>query len=102
MRDRPDRLEIGMVERMAGNVRSSLGTMFVRLGLRLRRRPAKGLEDDPFYLAPMSRAEARVLLDERARRDLGMSGDEFLRRLRAGELSDTSVVHGLAMLAGER
>ena len=32
--------------------------------------------------------EARVLLDRQARRYLGMSGEEFLRRYRAGEFAD--------------
>lgn len=53
------------------------------------------------YLPPLSPAESRALLDQRSRASLGISGDEFVRRLRTGDLPDTSVVHGLAMLAGE-
>lgn len=36
-------------------------------------------------LTEVSRAEGRALLDRAARRDLGISGDEFLRRLDAGD-----------------
>jgi hypothetical protein len=43
--------------------------------------------------------EGRALLDDRARRFLGMSGDEFRRRWEAGELDpDDDRVIGLAML----
>jgi hypothetical protein len=60
-----------------------------------------GEDDDPAYLPPLSRSETRALVDERARRDLNMSGDEFRRRLAAGELPDTSSVRSLAILVGE-
>jgi len=53
------------------------------------------------YQSPLSSSESRAILDQRARANFGISGDEFVRRLRAGELPDTSVAHGLAMLAGE-
>jgi hypothetical protein len=53
------------------------------------------------YQPPLSPVESRELLDRRSRASLGISGDEFVRRLRAGDLPDTSAVHGLAMLAGE-
>ena len=48
----------------------------------------------------LSRAEARVMFDRVARRELGMSGDEFLKRLDAGDLPDHPVAEHLALLAG--
>jgi hypothetical protein len=50
--------------------------------------------------AELSRAEVRVLFDRIARRELHMSGDEFLKRLDAGDLPDDPVVEHLALLAG--
>ena len=47
----------------------------------------------------LTREEGRRLLDERARRFLGMSGDEFRRRYEAGELDpDDDHVLGVALL----
>lgn len=48
----------------------------------------------------LSRAETRLLFDRTARRELNMSGDEFLRRLDAGDLPDSPVAEHLALLAG--
>ena len=48
----------------------------------------------------LSRDEARFMFDRLARRELGLSGDEFLRKLDAGELPDSPVVEHLALLAG--
>jgi hypothetical protein len=46
-------------------------------------------------------AEARVLFDRTARKQLNMSGAEFLRRLDAGDdLPDSPVTEHLALLAG--
>lgn len=36
----------------------------------------------------VSRREAAQLLDRQARKYLGMSGDEFVRRYRAGDIDD--------------
>jgi hypothetical protein len=44
--------------------------------------------------------EMARLLDERAQRFLGMSGEEFLARLEAGTLPDNAAVAHLATLAG--
>jgi hypothetical protein len=47
----------------------------------------------------LTREEGRRLLDERARRFLGMSGEEFRRRYEAGELDpDNDHVLGVALL----
>lgn len=43
--------------------------------------------------------EARRLLDRRARRQLGISGDEFLDRFRRGEIGASSEHSALAVLA---
>lgn len=48
----------------------------------------------------LNRAEARRMFDRIALRELGMSGDEFLRRLDTGDLPDSPVVEHLALLAG--
>lgn len=45
--------------------------------------------------------EMARLLDERAQRFLGISGEEFLAQLEAGTLPDNAVVAHLATLAGE-
>jgi hypothetical protein len=44
--------------------------------------------------------EVRVLFDEIALRELGISGKEFLRRLDHGDLPDSPVVEHLTLLAG--
>jgi hypothetical protein len=47
----------------------------------------------------LTRDEGRRLLDERARRFLGMSGEDFRRRYEAGELDpDDDHVLGVALL----
>lgn len=46
-----------------------------------------------------SKEEARNLLDRRARRLLGISGEEFLRRLDRGELGGTPSGSALAIFA---
>jgi hypothetical protein len=54
--------------------------------------------DEP-HPRELTREEGQRLLDERARRYLGMSGEEFRRRYEAGELdSDNDHVLGLALL----
>jgi hypothetical protein len=50
--------------------------------------------------ATMAHENARALLDERSARLLNMSGDEFIRRLKANELPDTPAVRHLSMLVG--
>jgi hypothetical protein len=42
----------------------------------------------------------RVLFDKAVLRELRISGNEFLRRLDAGELPDTPMVEHLSLLAG--
>jgi hypothetical protein len=49
------------------------------------------IDDDGFVLPPMIWAtsdETREEFDQRAREMVGMSGEEFLRRLDAGEFAD--------------
>lgn len=48
----------------------------------------------------LNRDETRIMFDRIARRELHMSGEEFLRRLDAGDLPDSPVVEHLALLAG--
>ena len=43
-------------------------------------------EDDSIEI--MTREEGLALIDRQARKFLGMSGEEFLRRYRAGEIED--------------
>ncbi len=50
----------------------------------------------------LSAEEFRRLLDARARRDLGLSVEEFIALADAGELPDTSVAMKLALMVGER
>lgn len=50
--------------------------------------------------AELTRAESRIVFDRMSRRQLGMSADEFLRRLDLGDLPDTPEVHHLTVLAG--
>lgn len=76
-------------------MRDAVGTFFVRVGLRLRGRGRPVTRD-----RGLSRDETWALLDERARRLLGISADEFERRLIAGELEDTSTVRSLSFLVG--
>lgn len=87
------------MQRVAGSVRHRLGAAVIRAGLRLRGRG--GLSSDVDYRRPLSRSEARAILDERTRQHLGLNADQFIEALRAGSLPDTSTVRGLAMLAGE-
>jgi hypothetical protein len=51
-------------------------------------------------LRELTRDEGRALLDRQARRELGISGEEFLRRYKAGEYADidTPAVARVAML----
>ncbi len=46
----------------------------------------------------LSASEVEQILDARARKTLGMSGPEFIRRLADGELPETSAVADLAIL----
>ena len=48
----------------------------------------------------LTRSETRVLFDRAVCRQLGMTGDEFLRRLDAGTLPDTPAAEHLALMAG--
>lgn len=48
----------------------------------------------------LSREELRAAFDEKAQRRLGMSGDEFLRRLDSGTLPDDPAVDEIAILVG--
>jgi len=49
----------------------------------------------------LSRRQLMTVLDERARRYLGMSGKEFLKALENDDLPDSPAVTHLAMLVGE-
>lgn len=49
----------------------------------------------------LNRKQILAILDERARRYLGMTGKQFLQALEKGELPDSPAVAHLAMLAGE-
>lgn len=52
-------------------------------------------------LIDISREEAEALFDERARRYLGMSGEDFLRLVEAGEeLPDHPMVGHLLLMLG--
>ena len=83
-------------------MRAAVGTFLVRVGLRMaRKRFPSAITHDPLHLPPLTRSETHALLDERSRRDLGMSGDEFERRLAAGTLPDSTTVRSLAFLVGE-
>jgi hypothetical protein len=64
------------------------------IALKLRRGRQSG------EVVELSRAEARFLFDRTARRELNMSGAEFLRRLDAGDIPDSPVAEHLALLAG--
>jgi hypothetical protein len=52
-------------------------------------------------MPPLTRSETRALLDERAQRNLGMTGDEFEERLASGTLPNSTTVRSLALLIGE-
>jgi hypothetical protein len=77
-------------------MRAAIGGFIVRLGLRV-----KGRAPSRSSYATMSRSETRALLEERSKRLLGMSADDFEHRLAAGELPDTSTVRSLSFLLGE-
>lgn len=49
----------------------------------------------------LDRKQLLAILDERARRYLNISGEEFIKRLDEGTLPKTTVVTHLAMLLGE-
>ena len=56
---------------------------------------------DSEHVQELTREEARELFDESARRYLGMSGDEFLRRWHAGDFDrdpDQPAIMRVAML----
>lgn len=63
----------------------------------LFRRPPE--DHDLVYL---NRREVRRLIDERARRDFGMSGAEFVAAFDRGELRDSALAQHLMLIAGER
>ena len=50
--------------------------------------------------AQLTRAEFLILFDRMTRTQLNMSGDEFLRRMDAGQLPDSDQADFLASLAG--
>jgi hypothetical protein len=50
----------------------------------------------------LNRRQVHALIDERARRYLGMSGDEFMAAAKRGELPDDPAVAQLLMLTGAR
>lgn len=54
------------------------------------------------YVPTMSAADVRGLVDQEARRALGISGEEFVRRLDAGTLPSTPTVQHLSMMVGGR
>jgi hypothetical protein len=83
-------------------MRAAVGTLLVRIGLRMSRRHLPSLSrTDPFHQPPLTRSETRLLLDERAQRSLGMTGGEFEARLAAGTLPNSTTVRSLALLVGE-
>ena len=51
--------------------------------------------------ADLTRDELLEILDTRARQYLGISGEEFMERLKKGDLPDSPAVAHLAMLVGE-
>lgn len=59
----------------------------------------RDLADEPHTLTP---EEFDLLLDQRARRSLGMSLDEFLRARDAGSLPDIPAVDHLLLLVRAR
>jgi hypothetical protein len=83
-------------------MRAIIGTALVRIGLRLGGVRRASARYDQFHMAPLTRSETAALLDQRARSHLGMSGEEFARRLAAGQLPDSSTVRSLAILVGDR
>ena len=50
--------------------------------------PPRGTDVDEQTIDSMSPEEGRQLFDRQARKFLGMSGDEFVRRYRAGEIEE--------------
>jgi hypothetical protein len=48
----------------------------------------------------LTRSEMRIVFDRAVRRELNMSGADFLRRLDAGSLPDDPIVQHLSLLAG--
>lgn len=49
----------------------------------------------------LTREQLLAILDKRAQQYLGISGEEFLKRLDEGTLPDSAAVTHLAMLVGE-
>lgn len=83
-------------------MRAVVGTFLVRVGLRISRRHVPtAMARDPLHMPPLTRSETRALLDERAQRNLGMTGDEFEERLASGTLPNSTTVRSLALLIGE-
>jgi hypothetical protein len=80
------------------SIRSAWHSIRRRKGSEIGRKLRSGRRTG--HAVELTRAEARVLFDRIARRELNMSGDEFLRRLDAGDLPDSPVVEHLALLAG--
>lgn len=48
----------------------------------------EALDDDGDGIVYLTRQQARILFDQDVREKLGISGEEFLRRLDAGEYDD--------------
>jgi hypothetical protein len=84
-------------ERQGGHRTSSwdLGGLVAWFGSWRRRRSR------PANDGVLGRQETSLLIDKLARRDFGLSGDEFLQRATHGEIPDTSAAHAIMMLAGE-
>lgn len=83
---------------MVHSVRAVLNRFTGRKGSEIGRKLRSGRRTG--HAVELNRAEARILFDRMARRELHMSGDEFLRRLDSGDLPDSPVVEHLALLAG--
>lgn len=83
-------------------MRVAIGTWLVRVGLRLRggRGRHSKRPHDPLHPTPLTRSETAAVLDQRARRSLGMSGEEFRQKLEAGTLPDTPTVRNLSTFIG--
>lgn len=57
------------------------------------------LDDDLLYLSP---AQVEALIDVTARKELGMSPDEFFAAIERGELTDSPAAAHLLLISGAR
>lgn len=53
-------------------------------------------------LIRLNRRQVRRLIDDQARRDFGMSGEEFIAAFDRGELRESPLAQHLMLIAGER